>query len=105
MGKPKVLSGYGDTTSASTTTSNEKIVGIKALSDRMKSKFQKEFVNFFRHASPYIEGHRGKVVVICVPGEVIADIELCNTTLDDIAMLNLLGVKIILVLGAHSQIE
>ena len=28
------------------------------------------FVQFFRQASPYIEGHRGRTFVICCPGEV-----------------------------------
>ena len=29
------------------------------------------FVQFFRQASPYIEGHRGRTFVICCPGEVM----------------------------------
>ena len=28
------------------------------------------FVHFFRQASPYIEGHRGRTFVVCCPGEV-----------------------------------
>lgn len=34
-----------------------------------KTDFPK-FVRFFRQASPYIEGHRGRTFVIVVPGEV-----------------------------------
>lgn len=34
-----------------------------------KSDYSK-FVQFFRQASPYIEGHRGRIFVIVVPGEV-----------------------------------
>ena len=30
----------------------------------------KNFVRFFRMASPYVEGHRGRVFVIVLPGEV-----------------------------------
>lgn len=29
-----------------------------------------KFVHHFRHASPYIEGHRGRTFIIVVPGEV-----------------------------------
>jgi hypothetical protein len=28
------------------------------------------FVQFFRQASPYIEGHRGRTFVLAIPGEV-----------------------------------
>ena len=30
-----------------------------------------KFVQFFRQASPYIEGHRGKTFVVVIPGEVL----------------------------------
>lgn len=34
-----------------------------------KSQFRL-FVQFFRQASPYIEGHRGRTFVLAIPGEV-----------------------------------
>lgn len=34
-----------------------------------KSQFSL-FVQFFRQASPYIEGHRGRTFVLAIPGEV-----------------------------------
>ena len=30
----------------------------------------KDFVRFFRMASPYVEGHRGRIFVLVLPGEV-----------------------------------
>ena len=45
-----------------------------------KGDFTK-FVRYFRQASPYIEGHRGRTFVIVVPGEVghAALIQTCST--------------------------
>jgi hypothetical protein len=37
---------------------------------------QGKFVQFFRMASPYIEGHRGRTFVIVLPGEVSTSISL-----------------------------
>jgi hypothetical protein len=57
-----------DTASATTTgsSSNGKPNGSGALTRVDYPKF----VQFFRQASPYIEGHRGKTFVIVVPGYV-----------------------------------
>ena len=38
-----------------------------------------KFVQFFRQASPYIEGHRGRTFVIVIPGEVMIDLQLTQT--------------------------
>ncbi len=36
----------------------------------LERKDYASFVTFFRQASPYIEGHRGRTFVVVVPGEV-----------------------------------
>ena len=41
-------------------------------SDALERKDFGKFVQFFRQASPYIEGHRGRTFVIVIPGEVNA---------------------------------
>jgi hypothetical protein len=39
-------------------------------SGKLQPKDYPKFVQFFRHASPYIAGHRGRTFVIVVPGNV-----------------------------------
>ena len=38
--------------------------------DRIDPEHLPQFVRFFRHASPYIEGHRGRTFVVAIPGAV-----------------------------------
>lgn len=38
--------------------------------EALERKDFSKFVQFFRQASPYIEGHRGRTFVIVIPGEV-----------------------------------
>jgi amino-acid N-acetyltransferase len=63
-----------------------------------------EYVNWFRHSSPYINAHRGKTFVLMLGGEAIANANFANTV-HDIALLNSLGVRLVLVHGARPQAE
>jgi len=45
-------------------------------------------VSFFRGASPYIEGHRGRTFVVLIPGEVVGDRPLLYPLLEDVALLH-----------------
>ncbi|KAK9836948.1 hypothetical protein WJX81_002033 [Elliptochloris bilobata] len=63
------------------------------------------FVHFFRQASPYIEGHRGRTFVICCPGEVVEDSAILHSLLEDVALLHGLGIKLVLALGVRAQIN
>lgn len=63
-----------------------------------------EFVKWFRHSSPYINAHRNKVFVILFDGEAVDDDNFPNL-IHDIALLNSLGIRLILVHGARHQIE
>ena len=49
---------------------------------------RRRFVSFFRGASPYIEGHRGRTFVIVIPGEVVCDKPLLYPLLEDVALLH-----------------
>ncbi len=62
------------------------------------------FVRWFRDFSPYINAFRGRTFVIAFGGELIAE-EQFATLVHDIALLNSLGVKLVLVNGARPQIE
>lgn len=62
------------------------------------------FVHWFRNAAPYINAFRGRTFVLTFGGECVADEEFA-CLIHDIALLNSLGVKLVLVHGARPQIE
>jgi len=62
------------------------------------------FVGWFRQSSPYIHAHRRKVLVLSFGGEVLTDDGFANL-IHDIALLNGLGIRLVLVPGARPQIE
>ena len=63
-----------------------------------------QFVNWFRSSSPYIRNHRGRTFVIYIGGETVEHANFSNL-IHDIALLNSLGVRLVLVQGARPQIE
>ena len=69
-----------------------------------KSRSDQSFVGWFRQSSPYIHAHRGKVLVLAFGGEVINGPGFANLV-HDIALLNGLGIRLVLVPGARPQIE
>ena len=62
-----------------------------------------DYVKFFRQSSPYIHAHRGRTFVIMLPGSALSDDNFANIA-SDIALLSSLGVRLVLVYGARSQI-
>jgi amino-acid N-acetyltransferase len=70
----------------------------------IKKKTDRQFVTWFRQASPYINAFRSRVFVITFGGECVADPAFANL-IHDIALLNSLGVQLVLVHGARPQIE
>ncbi len=65
---------------------------------------QAEFVRWFRSSSPYINAFRNRTFVIAFGGEMLADAQFAPLV-HDIALLNSLGVRLVLVHGARPQIE
>lgn len=63
-----------------------------------------QFVRWLRHASPYVHAFSGKTFVIAISGEAL-DAENVNPLIHDIALLQGLGVKLVLVPGSRPQIE
>jgi amino-acid N-acetyltransferase len=63
-----------------------------------------EFVNWFRSAAPYIHAHRGKTVVVQFDGDLIDSEEFAHLV-SDIALLNSLGIRLVIIFGARPQIE
>lgn len=61
-------------------------------------------IDWFRQAAPYIQAHRGKTFVLAFSGEVFAHAHFKNL-IHDIALLNSLGIKLVLVHGIRPQIN
>jgi amino-acid N-acetyltransferase len=62
------------------------------------------FVNWFRQSSPYIRAFRGRTFVITFGGEMLTDAQFPNLV-HDLALLNNLGIRLVLVHGARPQID
>jgi len=61
-------------------------------------------VDWFRQSAPYIHAHRGRTFVILFGGEAVEQDNFAHL-IHDIALLESLGVRIVLVHGARTQIE
>ena len=62
------------------------------------------FVEWFRHAAPYIHAHRGRTFVLQLGGDVVAS-ENFPHLIHDLAVLNSLAIKLVIVFGARPQID
>lgn len=70
----------------------------------MDSLTPADYVKWFRHTSPYINAHRGKTFVIAFSGEAVAHANF-HHLVHDFALLDSLGIKLVLVHGARLQIN
>ena len=62
------------------------------------------YTSWFRGSTPYISAHRGKTFVVFLGGEALAHANLVNTV-HDLALLNVLGVRVVLVHGGRPQLN
>ena len=56
-------------------------------------------------ALPYIQDYNGKIVVVKYGGNAMINEELKNSVMRDIVLLNLIGVKVVLVHGGGPEIS
>jgi len=63
-----------------------------------------QFIAWFRETSPYINAHRGRTFVIEIDGAICAGAGITELV-HDLALLNSLGIRLVLVHGARPQIE
>ncbi|ENY70565.1 amino-acid N-acetyltransferase [Aeromonas diversa] len=63
-----------------------------------------DLVNAFRQSTPYVNFHRGGTFVLMAGGETISHPNFSNI-INDIALLQTLGIRLVLVFGARSQID
>ncbi|PIE37084.1 MAG: amino-acid N-acetyltransferase [Gammaproteobacteria bacterium] len=61
-------------------------------------------IRWLRNTAPYINAHRGKTFVLLIPGEALRHDNIANIA-HDIALLNTLGVRLVLVHGSRPQIN
>jgi len=58
-----------------------------------------------RSCAPYIHRHRGSSMLVHLPGHVIDDTEAFSSVMDDLALVRLLGVRLVIVLGCRKLID
>lgn len=63
-----------------------------------------EDINWFRAASPYINAHRGKTLVIAMPGSWLRS-DLLPTLTHDLTLLSHLGLRLVLCFGLRAQMD
>ncbi|MGL4317849.1 MAG: amino-acid N-acetyltransferase [Pseudomonas sp.] len=63
-----------------------------------------DYVNWLRHATPYINAHRDCTFVVMLPGEGVEHPNFGNIV-HDLVLLHSLGVRLVLVHGSRPQIE
>ncbi len=62
------------------------------------------YARWFRASTPYISAHRNRTFVVLLGGEAIAHANLANIV-HDLALLHVLGVRLVLIHGARPQID
>lgn len=63
-----------------------------------------DWLHGFRHSSPYINAHRGRTVVLTLPGDAIGEENFINIV-HDIVLLSSLGLRLLVAFGARPQIQ
>ncbi len=70
----------------------------------MSRNTDSNLVQAFRHSGPYLKHHRGSTFVILVPGSTVKSNHI-DDIISDLALLQSLGIKLVLVFGAREQID
>jgi len=63
-----------------------------------------DHIKWFRGSSPYIDAHRGKTFVLCIASDALQSENFPNV-ISDIALLDSLGAKVVVVFGGDQQIK
>jgi amino-acid N-acetyltransferase len=64
-----------------------------------------DFINTLRQATPYLEKHRGKTLVLYLPGSLLESETTLSTLVEDVRLLHTLGLKLVLAVGATPHID
>lgn len=68
------------------------------------SREDNDIINWFRAASPYINNHRGKTLVIAVPGSGLRG-DMLPTLTHDLTLLSHLGLRLVLCFGLRALVD
>ena len=69
-----------------------------------ESGSHKAFIDWFRGTSPYVNTHRGRTFVVALDGETAQGDDFA-ALIHDIALLNALGIRLVLVHGCRPQVD
>lgn len=61
-------------------------------------------ISWFRDASPYIDAHRGRTVVLALPGAMLRS-DVLSTLTHDLTLLSHLGLRVVLCFGLRAQMD
>ena len=64
----------------------------------------RQYIDWFRHSSPYIHAHRGRTMVVAISGEAL-EAPGCAALMHDLALLSSLGIRLVIVHGGRPQID
>lgn len=67
-------------------------------------RVEQAFVDTFRMSSPYINAHQGLIFVIHIPGAILRE-PLFFSVMEDIALMRVVGIKLVLVLGPQQLVS
>lgn len=68
------------------------------------TELSQHYVDWFRLSAPYINNHRNKTFVVMLPGDCIDQPNFTNI-ISDLALLQSLGVRLVVVHGSRAQVE
>ena len=74
------------------------------MHNKTPSDNSEKVIHWFRNATPYVNAHRGRTFVLVFGGEAVMDPQF-DSLIHDIAILNSLGIRLVIVYGARPQIE
>lgn len=92
----KDLTGNGDELCCNLSECNER--------ESFGQRVDHAFVRTFRQSSPYISAFSGSVFVMHIPGSIVDEASF-GDVMEDIALMRIVGIKLVLVLGPAVQIE
>lgn len=75
-----------------------------AETDLHMRRVSRTFVDTFRMSSPYINAHQGLIFIIHIPGALLEE-KLFSSVMEDIALMRVVGIKLVLVLGPQGLID
>ncbi len=64
----------------------------------------REYARWFRDSTPYIRAYRDRTFVVLLPGDAVAHANLAHIV-HDLALLNVLGTRVVLVHGTRAQLD